>query len=566
MDQEQSPHPDGAAAGSSAAPLPEVLALLTRMGADVAVLQGISTMSLSDAEHSQALSEVYRMRARLEAAYLHLLRTFDTRPDAVPGAAAGTIGATHLIHTCHLDPFQAHRDVKAARTVDVDGAGVTPGVADTASTTSTGLPRLGAALAAGTTSRAHLDAATRCLSRIPKHLLDDVDPDGWSGAARVDAYLADQAKVLSARDVARLGEQLLALLDPDGQDTFDPDAHTRRELTFHTDTTGMLVGRFALDPAAGSLLRAAINALVKNGMNQPDPGESPDSQPQLPLPEDRNPTQRRADALTDLARAYLHGSGSDTAGDAGNSSDATADHDNHLGTAGDGGGDTGCGTGNRNDQRVGRGKAGLSRPPTTHVHVWATAAQIAAARAAQPHALDAQGNPIAPPGATFHQPKLRPTRPRRTRPGHRPRHRRGDRPRNLLPVPLRRRPRPHPVRRERRDPRPRHHHPPSHRHPATRPHHPRPGLHRARLHRTHHLVRRPPHRLVAPRRPDRHRKPGPPVRPPSHSRARRALADPDDRRHPLGRPTPSPRPHPNTTPKHAVAPRTPGTTARATPP
>ncbi len=393
MDQEQSPHPDGAAAGSSAAPLPEVLALLARMGADVAVLQGVSTMSLSDAEHSQALSEVYRMRARLEAAYLHLLRTFDTRPDAVPGAAAGTIGATHLIHTCHLDPFQAHRDVKAARTVDIDGAGITPDTADSAPATSTGLPRLGAALAAGTTSRAHLDAATRCLSRIPKHLLDDIDPDGWSGAARVDAYLADQAKVLSARDVARLGEQLLALLDPDGQDTFDPDAHTRRELTFHTDTTGMLVGRFALDPAAGSLLRAAIDALVKNGINQPDPGESPDCQPQLPLPDDRNPTQRRADALTDLARAYLHGDSDGSA--AGDESTVSCDSSDTSACVA---------APSRRDQGVGRGKAGLSRPPTTHVHVWATAAQIAAARAAQPHALDAQGNPIAPPGAAFHRP------------------------------------------------------------------------------------------------------------------------------------------------------------------
>ncbi len=380
MDQEQTPPPDGAAVGSSAAPLPETLALLARMGTDVAVLQGVSTMSLSDDEHGQALTEVFRMRARLEAAYLHLLRTFDARSDAVPGAAGGTTGATHLIHTCHLEPFQARRDVKAAHAVDQDGAGATPGVADTASSTSTGLPRVGAALAAGTTSRAHLDAALGCASRIPAHLLNDVDEDGWSGAAQVDTYLAEQAKVLSARDVARLGEQLLALLDPDGQDSFDPDAHTRRELTFHNDATGMLVGRFALDPASGSLLRAAINALVKNGMSQPDPGEGPDGQPLLPLPDDRNPTQRRADALADLARAYLHGSDSAN------------------------GSDTGCGAGSRDDQGVGRGKVGLSRPPSTHVHVWATAAQIAAARAAQPYALDAQGNPIAPPGAAFQRP------------------------------------------------------------------------------------------------------------------------------------------------------------------
>ncbi|MFZ0161520.1 MAG: DUF222 domain-containing protein, partial [Kineosporiaceae bacterium] len=237
------------------------------------------------------------------------MRTFDVRPDAVPGAASGTTAATYLIHTCHLDPAQARRDVRAAYAADADGAGIVPGNAETAPTTSTGLPRVGAALAAGTASRAHLDAAVSCLTKVPAHLLNDVDEDGWSGAARVDAYLAAQAAVLPARDLARLGEQLLAVLDPDGQNSFDPDAHTRRDLTFHTDATGMLVGRFALDPASGSLVRAAINALVTQGRSQPDPGESPDGQPLLPLPDDRTPAQRRADALADLARTYLHGPG-----------------------------------------------------------------------------------------------------------------------------------------------------------------------------------------------------------------------------------------------------------------
>ncbi|MFZ0157977.1 MAG: DUF222 domain-containing protein, partial [Kineosporiaceae bacterium] len=415
MDQEQSPHRDGAAAGPSAAPTPELLASLDRIGAEVAVLQRASTLSLSDAEHGRALTDVYRMRARLEAAYLHLLRTFDTRPDAVPGVAARTVAATHLIHACHLDPVHARRDVSAAHAVDPDGSGVIPDTAEKAPPSSSGLPRVGAALAAGATSRAHLDAAARCLKGIPAHLLNEVDSDGWSGAARVDAYLAEQATRLSARDVARLGDHLLAMLDPDGQDSFDPDAHTRRELTYHTDATGMLVGRFALDPASGSLVRAAISALVKSGMTQPDPGEAPDShhedgqpvQPLLPLPDDRTPAQRRADAFTDLALRYLHGdSGTGSAEDGAAQEGAAQDGAAQEGAARDGAAQDGAaqdGAARDGAAQVIR-PARRHRPPTTHVHVWATAAQIAAARAAQPAALDADGHPIQPPGTTFRRP------------------------------------------------------------------------------------------------------------------------------------------------------------------
>ncbi|MFZ0160750.1 MAG: DUF222 domain-containing protein [Kineosporiaceae bacterium] len=370
MEQEQTPLPDGAV---GAGPLPAVLAALVRVGADVGLLQGASTLCLSDVEHGDALATVFGLRARLEAAYLHLLRSFDSRPDAVPGAASGTVGATYLIHTCNADPGQARLDARAAHAVDGDGAGVVPATAAAAPTSSTGLPRVGAALASGQTSRAHLNAALGALKKIPAHLLNEVDADGWSGAARVDAFLAEQATVLSARDLARLTKQLLATLDPDGKDSYDPDACTRRELSFHTDATGMLVGRFALDAASGALVRAAIDALVKQGMTRPEPGESPDPQPALALPDERTPAQRRADALTDLARTYLCGPREDGP-------------DAQAATKGQ------------------TGRNGGARTPTTQVHIWATAAQIAAARAAQPNALDAQGRPIHPPGASFVRP------------------------------------------------------------------------------------------------------------------------------------------------------------------
>ena len=38
--------------------------------------------------------------------------------------------------------------------------------------------------------------------------------------------------------VERIARHLLAVLDPDGGDTFDPDAYDRREVSLTTDATG----------------------------------------------------------------------------------------------------------------------------------------------------------------------------------------------------------------------------------------------------------------------------------------------------------------------------------------
>ena len=196
---------------------------------------------------------IWSARARLEAAYLHVLATFDDRPGAVPKVASGTVGAAFLVHACRLDAAAARRDVRSARHVDPDRGGVVAENTGTAGPSSTGLPRLGAALAAGEVSRAHLDAAVACADAIPSRLLATVDADGWSGAARVDAFLAEQARTLTPRELRRVGDQLLEVLDPGGRDRFDPEAHTRRGLSYAQDST------------SGALVRAAIDALVKAG-------------------------------------------------------------------------------------------------------------------------------------------------------------------------------------------------------------------------------------------------------------------------------------------------------------
>ncbi len=368
MDDE--PRPRDAGCGDDAChPVDPSSAALACLDTDVHVLQSAKTSVWSAGEHVQVLTDLVRARARLEAAYLHVLERFDARPDAptAVGAStsAGAAARTLLVHACGLDAGQARRDVLVARAVATDGSGVVPEEPDGAADPrvgpdSTGLPRVGAALAAGEVTRAHVDAAQSCLAQIPHRLLARIDDEGWSGAARVDAFLAEHARRLSPRQTARLGRQLLEALDPAGADRYDPQAHQRRDLTYHRDSTGMLIGRFALDPAAGSVLRAAIDALVTQGLTRSGSGQVPDdvttpeaAEPE-PIVDDRTPGQRRADALVDLARGVLADDGRSPSG----------------GTVG-----------------------GV----TTHIHVLATLEQVEAARRAQPAAVDESGLPLEPP-------------------------------------------------------------------------------------------------------------------------------------------------------------------------
>jgi hypothetical protein len=230
----------------------------------------------------------------VDAAWLGLVRDLDARPEAVAGAQAGRVAATFLTHRLHVTSGQAHTDVAAAQAITPEG-GLLAG--------------LGAALAAGQVSRAHLDVAVRAVRRIPKRLLAGVDPDGRSGAARVDAYLTEQAQAFCPRTVEQLAARLLAVLDPARADRYDPDAYTRRRLSCGTDSTGMTIGQYQLHPAGGAVFKAALDHY-----SRPAPGVSattPDGQ-EILLADDRTPEQRRADALVTIARIALHATNNGT--------------------------------------------------------------------------------------------------------------------------------------------------------------------------------------------------------------------------------------------------------------
>ena len=270
-----------------ASPVFDALRRLREAARDLAAA---TTWSLSNSQSRQAVTQGAAVFAAVESGWLGLVRDLDSRPDAVAGARAGFVARTFLAETLNLGKT-AGLDVQVAKAIDPDLDPVDGG-----------LPRVGEVFAAGLISREHVNAAVKAVANLPQRLKKAVFDDGRTGAAKVDAFLAEQSQVLQPKNIDQLGQHLLNLLEPDAANRHDPDGHTRRTLSMGTDQTGMLVGRFQLPAAQAATLRAAIAAFSK-----PLPvseGEDEHGRPVL-IADDRTGGQRQADALTAIAEIAL---------------------------------------------------------------------------------------------------------------------------------------------------------------------------------------------------------------------------------------------------------------------
>jgi hypothetical protein len=137
------------------------------------------------------------------------------------------------------------------------------------------LPAVAQAAADGTATTDHLDRVATLAGQVGT---DQVIP--------ADQILADAATALRPEDLTRVCNRIRDTIDPDGPDPMR--AFEQRALTL-TDIGGMVAIRGQLDPEGGAAVREALDAL----MRPPAPDD------------DRTPTQRRADALVDLARGAL---------------------------------------------------------------------------------------------------------------------------------------------------------------------------------------------------------------------------------------------------------------------
>jgi hypothetical protein len=228
-----------------------------------------STWSVADRELGDLVVDVTTQIGRLEAAKARLVREHVSReaPDARGQQGARTVNL--LKSRCRALPGRAAADVANAKAT-------CPDTGD--------LRALGAAWEAGQTTREHVDVARRCLVHLPRTVVRE-------RRAEVDQVLTAHARVWDPGTATRLADHLLSTLVPDRADRYDEHAFERRHLAVTTDSTGMVLVRGQLDPAAGLGFVATLHHLVEQ--DRATGGE-------VPGDDVRTRGERQADALAQM--------------------------------------------------------------------------------------------------------------------------------------------------------------------------------------------------------------------------------------------------------------------------
>jgi hypothetical protein len=142
------------------------------------------------------------------------------------------------------------------------------------------LPGTAHALANGEIGYAHAAALTRATQHLPSHTVAAAEP-----------VLLDAARRLDPPTLRKVVGHLCEVADPDAADQQALRRHERRWLWLSPTLDGMVAVDGLLDPEAGETLLTALEPLAR-------PSTAEDA---------RSAAQRRADALTELARRQLEG-------------------------------------------------------------------------------------------------------------------------------------------------------------------------------------------------------------------------------------------------------------------
>jgi len=213
---------------------------------------------LTDAALAEDLVALRRYVDRLEAEFCRRLQAFDARHGYRSEGAASVVAWLRV--RCRMSTAAAAQHVDVARQL-------------------LELPITSDALHSGAIGFHHAAAIARCAAEV------------GSGAVRpVEQTLVEAAEKLDPSRLRLVTRHLRHCVDPDG--ALDAANRDHAHRWFHISQTfdGVFVLDGKLDAEGGALLRTAINALEK-----PAAGD------------DRSASQRRADALVELASRQLQG-------------------------------------------------------------------------------------------------------------------------------------------------------------------------------------------------------------------------------------------------------------------
>lgn len=147
------------------------------------------------------------------------------------------------------------------------------------------LPATAAGLAAGAIGPGHLRVITATLRRIPPA----TPPEE---VARAEQSLATTARRFDPAALTRIGERILAHLDPDGPEPAE-EPERQRELRVHARPDGAVCLDGHLDSEGGARVLEVLGSL--NGRRAPIDG----------VPDTRSPARRDADALVEAMTRLL---------------------------------------------------------------------------------------------------------------------------------------------------------------------------------------------------------------------------------------------------------------------
>jgi hypothetical protein len=267
------------------------------LSALVAELQGLADQDLdglADGALAERLLVLRGLMDRLEGQWLAELAAVDAR-----GAAGAEQGV------------QAGATAAWLRRRLRMGAGAAAGLVRTARALYRGpLTGTAEALAEGAISPAHAQVLAHGTHDLPAHVAAEAEPVLVAAARRLDPPRLRRA-VAHLRGVA----------DPDGAGDQAERRHQQRGAVAGTDLGGMVAVNGLLDPEAGQMLVAALEPLAR-------PQDSQDP---------RSASQRRADALVELARRNLEGGQLPQSGGVRPQLTVTVDLDSLLGPGGLGG-------------------------------------------------------------------------------------------------------------------------------------------------------------------------------------------------------------------------------------
>jgi hypothetical protein len=256
---------DGDISGGGAMP-PHALVAVKEVDAAAGGLTGCEWWQLGDAEALSAVVALEAAERRIAAARLRLLQGIESRGSFCDTGASSAAAWLRSVTKAH--PGRAHAEVRLAA----------------------GLSRyslLQAALAEAQMSAEQVRVCVEALDALPSTLTAEK-------LAEAEAYLVAECAGFDPAQLRKIGKHLLHVLDPDGPallEEAEQQAKRSRSLNVSECDGGVKLSGF-LDGEGAAAVLTALDPLAapRTGADGPDP---------------RTPSERRADALVELARRAL---------------------------------------------------------------------------------------------------------------------------------------------------------------------------------------------------------------------------------------------------------------------